>query len=114
MFTDSYYVGKKKFGPLGLVHLIIPLHDAISILETIGLKNQAIIMSLKEKGFPVRFGDVKLQLKEVGDEVHVEGVVRLDQGEIHFSGKAENKKGQQVSLANTKLVGMDLQKDAFL
>jgi hypothetical protein len=114
MFTDRYDVGKKKLGLLGLAHLIIPLHDAIFIHETIGLKNQAIIMSLKEKGFSVRFGDIKCQLDEVGDEVHVEGAILLAQGEMHFSGKAENKKGQQVSLANTKLVGMDVKKDVFL
>jgi hypothetical protein len=52
------------------------------------LKNQAIIMGLKEKSFPFRFGDVKLQLKEVGDQVHVEGAILLAQGEMHFSGKA--------------------------
>lgn len=111
--TEGYFIGKKQYGSLGVAHLIIPLKDAISIPETIGMKNQAIMKGLAGKGFAVRFGDVKLNLEEAGDEVMVEGAILLENGEMHFSGKAENKKGNLVSLANTTLVGTNLQKDVL-
>jgi len=111
--TDRYSIGQKNYGQLGVAHLIIPIKDAISLPETIGLKNQAIITGLKKKGFPVRFGDIKLQLNEDGDSVRVNGDLILDKGEMHFSGIAENKKGNLVSLNNTTLIGMDLQKDVL-
>jgi hypothetical protein len=111
--TDRYSVGQKNYGQLGVAHLIIPLKDAISLPETIGLKNQAIITGLKKKGFPARFGDIKLQLEEVGDSVRVKGDLILATGEMHFSGIAENKKGNLVSLKNTTLLGVDLQKDVL-
>jgi hypothetical protein len=109
--TDRYSIGKKNYGPLGVAHLIIPLKDAISLPETIGLQNQAIISGLKKKGFPVRFGDIKLQLEEVGDSIRIQGDIIIGKGEMHFSGKASNIKGNQVSLENTTLVGIDSQKD---
>jgi hypothetical protein len=109
--TDRYSIGKKYYGPLGVAHLIIPLKDAISLPETIGLQNQAIMTGLKKKGFPVRFGDIKLQLEEVGDSIRVQGDLILAKGEIHFSGIAENKKGSLVSLNSTTLTGMNSQKD---
>ena len=87
------------------------LKNAISLPETIGLQNQAIISGLKKKGFPVRFGDIKLQLEEVGDSIRVQGGIIIGKGEMHFSGKAANIKGNQVSLENTTLVGFDSQKD---
>ena len=111
--TDRYSIGQKNYGQLGVAHLIIPLKDAISIPETIGLQNQAIITGLKKKGFPVRFGEIKLTLKELVDSVLVKGDLILAKGEIHFSGIAENKKGNLVSLKNTTLVGVDLQKDVL-
>ena len=111
--TDTYFIGKKQYGQLGVAHLIVPLENEISIPETIGLKNQAIISGLKNKGFGVQFGDVRLRLEEKGDWVDVEGDIILDKGEMHFSGRAENKKGNQVSLANTTLVGKDLQIDVL-
>jgi hypothetical protein len=43
--------------------------------------------------------------------VKVEGSIILDKGEMHFSGMAENKKGNLVSLEKTILVGKDEQKD---
>lgn len=107
--TDTYFIGKKQYGSLGVAHLIVPLENEISIPETIGLKNQAIISGLKNKSFGVQFGDVRLQLEEKGDWVDVEGDIILEKGEMHFSGRAENKKGNQVSLAKTTLVGKDLQ-----
>jgi hypothetical protein len=88
--TDRYSIGKKNYGPLGVAHLIIPLKDAISLPETIGLKSQAIISGLKKKGFPVRFGDIKLQLEEVGDSIRIQGDIIIGKGEMHFSGKASN------------------------
>ncbi|MEY2940407.1 MAG: hypothetical protein RJA67_92 [Bacteroidota bacterium] len=109
--TENYFVGKHSYNQLGIAHLIIPLKEAISLPETIGLKSQSIIKSLERKGFAVRFGDVQLQLKEVGDQVKVEGSIILDKGEMHFSGMAENKKGNLVSLEKTILVGKDEQKD---
>jgi hypothetical protein len=109
--TDRYSIGQKNYGPLGVAHLIIPLKDAISLPETIGLQNQAIISGLKKKGFPVRFGDIKLQLEEVGDSIRVQGDLILAKGEIHFSGIAENKKGNLISLNSTTLIGMNSQKD---
>jgi hypothetical protein len=109
--TDRYSVGQKNYGPLGVAHLIIPLKNAISLPETIGLQNQAIISGLKKKGFPVRFGDIKLQLEEVGDSIRVQGDLILAKGEIHFSGIAENKKGNLISLNSTTLIGMNSQKD---
>ncbi len=109
--TDRYSVGQKNYGPLGVAHLIIPLKNAISLPETIGLQNQAIISGLKKKGFPVRFGDIKLQLEEVGDSIRVQGGIIIGKGEMHFSGKAANIRGNQVSLENTTLVGFDSQKD---
>jgi hypothetical protein len=109
--TDRYSIGKKNYGSLGVAHLIIPLKDAISLPETIGLQNQAIITGLKKKGFPVRFGDIKLQLEEVGDSIRIQGDIIIGKGEMHFSGKASNIKGNQVSLENTTLVGIDSQKD---
>lgn len=45
--ADSYFIGKKQYGHLGVAHLIVPLENEISIPETIGLKNQAIISGLK-------------------------------------------------------------------
>jgi hypothetical protein len=109
--TDRYSIGQKNYGPLGVAHLIIPLKNAISLPETIGLQNQAIISGLKKKGFPVRFGDIKLQLEEVGDSIRVQGDLILAKGEIHFSGIAENKKGNLISLNSTTLIGMNSQKD---
>lgn len=109
--TEHYFVGQKKYGQLGVAHLIIPLKDAISIPETIGLKNQAIIQSLKKKGFPVRFGDVKLHLEEVGDSLNVDGFILFEKGEVQFSGRTANKKGEKILLENTKLVGLNLEKD---
>lgn len=111
--TDTYYIGKKQYGQLGIAHLIVPLENEISIPETIGLKNQAIISGLRKKGFGVQFGDVRLRLEEKGDWVDVEGDIILEKGEMHFSGRAENKKGNQVSLANTTLVGKNLQEDVL-
>ncbi len=111
--TDTYFIGKKQYGQLGVAHLIVPLENEISIPETIGLKSQAIISGLKNKGFGVQFGDVRLRLEEKGDWVDVEGDVILEKGEMHFSGRAENKKGNQVSLANTTLVGKNLQADVL-
>jgi hypothetical protein len=111
--TDRYSIGQKNYGPLGVAHLIIPLKNAISLPETIGLQNQAIISGLKKKGFPVRFGDIKLQLEEVGDSIRVQGDLILAKGEIHFSGIAKNKKGNLVALKNTTLLGVDLQKDVL-
>ncbi len=111
--TDTYYIGKKQYGQLGIAHLIVPLENEISIPETIGLKNQAIIRGLRKKGFGVQFGDVRLRLEDKGDWVDVEGDIILEKGEMHFSGRAENKKGKQVSLANTTLVGKDLQIDVL-
>lgn len=111
--TDTYYIGKKQYGQLGVAHLIVPLENEISIPETIGLKNQAIIRGLDQKGFGVQFGDVKLQLEEEGAWVNVKGDIILEKGEMHFSGRAENKKGNQVSLANTTLVGKNLQADVL-
>ncbi|MHA8079103.1 hypothetical protein U8593_09100 [Aquirufa antheringensis] len=107
--TERYFVGEKQYGQLGVAHLIVPLKDAISLPETIGLKNQMIIKGLMQKGFGVRFGDVKLQLKEERDQLFVDGAIISDKGELFFSGIAENKKGNLVSLANTTLVGKDLQ-----
>jgi hypothetical protein len=109
--TDRYSIGQKNYGPLGVAHLIIPLKNAISLPETIGLQNQAIISGLKKKGFPVRFGDIKLQLEEVGDSIRVQGDLILAKGEIHFSGIAKNKKGNLISLNSTTLIGMNSQKD---
>lgn len=111
--TDTYYIGKKQYGQLGIAHLIVPLENEISIPETIGLKNQAIISGLRKKGFGVQFGDVRLRLEEKGDWVDVEGDIILEKGEMHFSGRAENKKGNQVSLANTTVVGKNLQADVL-
>ena len=111
--TDTYYIGKKEYGQLGVAHLIVPLENEISIPETIGLKNQAIIRGLDQKGFGVQFGDVRLRLEEKGDWVDVEGDIILEKGEMHFSGRAENKKGNQVSLANTTIVGKNLQEDVL-
>jgi hypothetical protein len=109
--TDTYYIGKRKYGHLGVAHLIIPLQKEISIPETIGSRSQAIMKGLAENGFAVRFGDVKLRLKEQGDMLSVAGDILLPNGQIRFSGKTENKKGKTVSLANTTLVGKDLNKD---
>ena len=41
--TDSYYIGKRKYGQLGIAHLLIPLQKNLSVAETIGEKSQAII-----------------------------------------------------------------------
>ena len=111
--TDTYYIGEKQYGKLGVAHLIVPLENEISIPETIGLKNQAIISGLKKKGFGVQFGDVRLRLEEEGDWVNVKGDIILERGEMHFSGRAENMKGKQVSLSNTTLVGKNLQEDVL-
>ena len=111
--TDTYYIGKKQYGQLGVAHLIVPLENEISIPETIGLKNQAIISGLKKKGFGVQFGDVRLRLEDKGDWVDVDGDIILEKGEMHFSGRAENKKGNQVSLAKTTIVGKNLQEDVL-
>ncbi len=112
--TERYSIGQKNYGPLGVAHLIIPLKDAISLPETIGLQNQAIITGLKKKGFPVRFGDIKLQLEVVGDSIRVQGDLILAKGEMHFSGIAENKKGNLVSLNSTTLTGINSQKDILI
>jgi hypothetical protein len=109
--TDSYSIGNKKYGQLGVAHLIIPINEGIFIPETVGLKSKAIISSLRKKGFGIRFGDVKLKLLEEGDSVNVQGDIVIGTGEMHFSGKAANQKGNQVSLENTTLVGFDSQKD---
>lgn len=109
--TNNYFVGKHPYDHLGVAHLIIPLKEAISLPETIGLENQTIIKSLDRKGFAVRFGDVQLQLKEVGDQVKVEGSIIVDKGEMYFSGMTDNIKGNLVSLEKTILVGKDEQKD---
>lgn len=106
--TDTYFIGKKRYGQLGVAHLIIPLNNEISIPETIGMKNQSIMKGFQDIGFGVRFGDVRLRLEEKDGLINVNGDIILKGGEMHFSGKAENRVGNQVSLANTTLVGNDL------
>jgi hypothetical protein len=103
--TESYSVGEKKYGKLGVAHLIIPLQNSISIPETIGLKNQPIISGLKQVGFPVKFGDVSLSLKEMEDSVKVVGSIDFENGKLSFAGSAENKKGGLVNLPQTTLIG---------
>jgi hypothetical protein len=109
--TEAYAVGEKKYGQLGVAHLIIPLQNSISIPETIGLKTQPIISGLKQVGFPVKFGEVSLFLHEMGDSVKVVGSIDFENGKLSFSGSAENKKGALVNLPETTLLGKNSTKN---
>ena len=109
--TDAYEVGGNKYGHLGVAHLIIPLQNSIAIPETIGLKTQPIISRLKRLGFLVKFGDVRLTLEEIGDIVKVNGFIDFGKGNLTFSGITTNKKGDEVYLPNTTLVGKNPSKN---
>lgn len=106
--TEGYSVGPKKLGQLGIAHLIIPLKNDIAIPETIGLRKQPIMSGLKEIGFTVKFGEVKLTLEEGGGLVEVEGSIQFDQGKLNLSGTAENKKENLVNLPQTTLIGSSI------
>lgn len=102
--TENYSIGKRKLGSLGIAHLIIPLQNSISIPETIGLKKHRIIKGMKQIGFPVKFGEVNLSLKETDESVEIEGEIQFDNGSLSFTGTAQNSKGDLVDLAQTTLV----------
>lgn len=103
--THSYSIGTRKFGALGIAHLIIPLESSIAIPETVGLKSQPILKGLKQIGFPVRFGDVNLTLKEKDEWIEVNGNIQFEKGNLSFGGLAPLLKGDLVDLAQTTLVG---------
>jgi len=96
--TENYSIGERELGPLGIAHIIIPLQNSISIPETIGLKKHRIINGMKQIGFPVRFGEVKLSLKEKDEWVEIEGKIQFENGSLDFAGSAQHVKGNRVDL----------------
>ncbi len=106
--TENYLIGKRKLGPLGIAHIIIPLQNSISIPETIGLKKHRIIKGMKQIGFPVRFGEVNLSLKGKDESVEIEGRIQFENGSLSFSGTTQNSKGDLVDLSQTTLVSKQL------
>jgi hypothetical protein len=106
--TENYSIGKRKLGPLGIAHIIIPLQNSISIPETIGLKKHRIIKGMKQIGFPVRFGEVNLSLKGKDESVEIEGEIKFENGSLSFTGTAQNSKGDLVDLSQTTLVSKQL------
>lgn len=112
--TDSYYIGKRKYGQLGIAHLLIPLQKNLSVAETIGEKSQAIISGLDQVGYQVRHGKVNLGQEEIGDKVKVTGSIQTKKGAISFAGTSENIKGKKVDLSETILVGKDESKNLLI